>query len=191
MDKFFSNDTYFVDEKAFAVINEYKIYNTEGTQVGVARENGSAARVALSLVASKKNIPFKIDITDAEGHVVSTLTKGVTIFMPTIKMLDGQGQQIATIKQKFGLKPKFDITDMSGRAIGTIKGDFVAWNFTILDAIGNEVGAISKKYNGLGREMFTTADKYVVTVSPSLNDEVLRPTIISIAAGLDMILKED
>ncbi len=191
MDKFFSNDTYFVDEKAFTVINEYKIYNTEGTQVGVARENGSAARVALSLVASKKNIPFKIDITDAEGHVVSTLTKGVTIFMPTIKMLDGQGQQIATIKQKFGLKPKFDITDMSGRAIGTIKGDFVAWNFTILDAIGNEVGTISKKYNGLGREMFTTADKYVVTVSPSLNDEVLRSTIISIAAGLDMILKED
>lgn len=191
MDKFFCNDTYFVDEKAFTIINEYKIYNQQGVQMGVARENKTLLRMILSLFAGKKNLPFTIELTDADGRIVSSLVKGVTLFLPSIKMHNAQGQHIATIKQKFGLKPRFDITDVMGNNIGTIQGDFVAWNYVVTDTVGNQVGTISKKYNGLGKEMFTTADKYVVSISPALNDEVLRPTLISIAAGLDMILKEN
>lgn len=191
MDNFFSNDTYFIDEKAFTIINEYKIYNTTGAQIGVARENRTTARIILSLFVGKKYLPFTIDLVDAQGRVVSSLVKGVSVFLSTIKMLDARGLHIATIKQKFGLTPKFEITDISGRLLGSIKGDFVAWNYIISDASGAQVGTISKKFSGIGREIFTTADKYIVSVDPSLTDEVLRSTIISIAAGLDMILKEN
>lgn len=191
MNNFFNNDTYLVDEKAFTIINEYKMYDAQGVQLGVARENRTLLRIILSLFVSKKNLPFNIELTNTNGNIVSSITKSFTLFMPTLKMHDDKGFHIATIKQKFGLKPRFDILDVTGNNIGSIMGDFVAWNFSIIDSTGADVGSISKKYNGLGKELFTTADKYVVSVSPQLTDEVLRSTIITIACALDMIMKEN
>lgn len=191
MDSFFLNNSLFVDEKVTIMRNEYKIYDSQGVQIGVCKEKRSIASMALSMLASKDVMPFRLELSDARGNVIATLSKGVTLFMSTLKMHDARGVHISTVKQKFGLTPRFEIMGVNGNKLGEIKGDFLAWDFVIYDGNGNNIGAINKKMGSLVREMFTTADKYNVFVSPDLNDEVLRQTILTIASGLDMIFKEN
>lgn len=88
------------------------------------------------------------------------------------------------------LKPKFTILNNMGQEIATIKGDWKAWNFEITDAAGQQIGTVDKKWNGMAKELFTTADKYAVNIEPSVTDENTRIAIASVAAAIDMILKE-
>ena len=88
------------------------------------------------------------------------------------------------------LKPKFTLLDNLGHEIATIKGDWKAWNFEITDAAGQKIGTIDKKWNGLAKEMFTTADKYAVNIESNLADGNTRVAVASVAAAIDMILKE-
>ena len=122
---------------------------------------------------------------------VAQLKRGLTLFMSKVQIFNEAGASIGSFKQKFTLlKPKFTLMNNLGQEIATIKGDWKAWNFEITDASGQIVGSIGKKWNGLGKELFTTADKYAVNIEPSLTDETTRIAVSSVAAAIDMILKE-
>ncbi|MDP3104212.1 MAG: phospholipid scramblase-related protein [Candidatus Methanoperedens sp.] len=49
---------------------------------------------------------------------------------------------------------------------------------------------MTKKWAGLGKELFTTADNYVVDMSPQASDETLKKLVLSAAFCVDMVLKE-
>jgi len=94
-------------------------------------------------------------------------------------------------KQKFKLfKPTFTIFDEQGQQIAIISGDWKAWNFMITTNDNQQIGTISKKWNGILKEAFTTADKYIVSVSPELKVDIVKTIIISAAITIDMVLKE-
>ena len=65
-----------------------------------------------------------------------------------------------------------------------------AWNFNIQDAQGAEVARITKTWEGLAKTMFTTADNYVVQISPALQDP-LRSLVVASALSIDTALKQD
>jgi len=193
MDKFFSNNTFVINEKVqvFKFRNGYQVLDTEGNSIGYIQENMPTSRVWLSLVISKKNLPMAFEVRNSEGKVVSSLTRGWTLFMSKMKVLGEDGQVVASINQKFGLKPKFEIYDTNNSLLAHIQGNWTAWNFNITDASGAVIGTISKKFNGLAKEIFTDADKYVVNIEPSVTNEAQRIAIATVAAAIDMILKEN
>lgn len=63
-------------------------------------------------------------------------------------------------------------------------------NFEITDTAGQKIGTIDMKWNGMAKELFTTANKYAVKIKPSVNDENPRVAVASVAATIDVILKE-
>jgi hypothetical protein len=65
-----------------------------------------------------------------------------------------------------------------------------AWDFGIEDATGAAVGRITKKWAGLLKEGFTTADNYVLEISGQVSHE-LRLMMLGSAAGVDLALKQD
>jgi len=65
-----------------------------------------------------------------------------------------------------------------------------AWNFAIVDGGGAEVGRITKTWEGLAKTLFTTADDYLVEISPSLGG-ALRLLAFASAVGIDTALKQD
>jgi len=70
-----------------------------------------------------------------------------------------------------------------------VQGNWVGWTFKFLDRDQNEIGTITKKWAGVGKEMFTSADNYMI----ALNDEPSpAKAILMLAAGLavDIIYKE-
>ena len=193
MDKFFSNNTFVIDEKiaAFKLSNAYKVYNGEGQEIGAIQEHKPLTYILLDFMLPKSMVPFELNILNIDGKRIAQLKRGLTLFMSKVQIFNETGASIGSFKQKFTLmKPKFSLMDNLGHEIATIKGDWKAWNFEITDAAGQVVGSIGKKWNGLGKELFTTADKYAVSIEPLLTDETTRIAVASVAAAIDMILKE-
>ena len=75
--------------------------------------------------------------------------------------------------------------------VAEIKGDWKGWNFRFLTPEGNEIGKVTKKWAGLGKELFTSADNYIIALNETA---AIRPDAapLLLAAGLaiDTVFKE-
>ncbi|MDR1439780.1 MAG: hypothetical protein LBJ10_07150 [Clostridiales bacterium] len=191
---------YVIDEKvsAFKFTNAYKVFDSSGAQIGAVEQqkvSGGAKAARLLLGSSMKALQaFKLDIKDLNGAILAGVERrGMSSGLRGIREIniyDGTGRSIGAIKTLFSmLKPKMEIMSPAGEAIGRIQGDWKGWNFTIADASGAEIGTVSKKWNGAMKELFTTADKYRVSLSPRAVG-VYRVAIVAAAITIDMVLKE-
>ncbi|MCZ4245064.1 LURP-one-related/scramblase family protein [Pedobacter punctiformis] len=191
---FFLSDEYFIDEKVnfLKFANEYKVYNDQGAQIGIIKQRISGWHKALTLLINKAMMPFKLEITDANNQLQATISRGWTFWMSKITVTDPMGVEVGIIKQKFKFfKPTFTISDpATGANIAQISGDWKAWNFTITNNTGAEMGKISKKWGGALKEVFTTADKYNVSIDPNYAENNQKVAIVATAITIDMVLKE-
>ncbi|MBJ7509274.1 MAG: scramblase, partial [Ilumatobacteraceae bacterium] len=65
-----------------------------------------------------------------------------------------------------------------------------AWNFRIEDASGTEVARITKKFEGIAKTLFTTADNYVLNIHRPL-EQPLISLVVAAALSIDTALKQD
>jgi uncharacterized protein YxjI len=189
---FFETNTFFIDEKVgfFKFTNAYKVYDTEG-EIGLITQKLTTGQKMLRLLLKKAMLPFKLEIIDLEGEVLVSMQRGWTFWMSKITLTDSKGDLLGSIKQKFVFfKPTFKILDEAGLEIATISGDWKGWNFLIVDTAGNTIGTITKKWNGILKEAFTPADKYVVDIVPEYAEDKKKMAIVSCAVTIDMVLKE-
>jgi Scramblase len=71
----------------------------------------------------------------------------------------------------------------SEEVLGSIDAEnWRSWDFAIHDVTGNEVGRITKKWAGILREGFTTADHYGLHISGDVSGR-LRTLTVASAAG--------
>ena len=190
---FFDANSFFIDEKVnlFKFENQYNVFNDKGENVGAIKQKLSTGQKALRLLVKKPMLPFLLEIQNAEGGVEATISRGWTFWMSKITIADPNGAVLGTIKQKFKFfKPTFLIYSPAEVLIAEITGDWKAWNFTIQDAKGAQIGVISKKWAGALKEIFTTADKYNVMISPDYLDRESKIAILAGAITIDMVLKE-
>jgi uncharacterized protein YxjI len=70
----------------------------------------------------------------------------------------------------------------------------LAWDFTFFQMTSRgeeEVARIGKVWAGLAKELFTTADNYVLGMNPALGAEnPLRMMILAAVVCVDMVFKE-
>lgn len=190
---FFESNTYFIDEKVqfFKFENAYQVYNDKGESIGSIKQKLTAGQKVLRLLLNKAMLPFLFEIRNSNDELEASISRGWTFLMSQIVIKNAQGNTIGTIKQKFKLfKPSFKIFDAVENLIAEISGDWKAWNFTITDTSENQIGSISKKWAGAMKEIFTSADKYNVTIDPSYSNLQNKIAILSGAITIDMVLKE-
>ena len=194
MSNFFEGNNYFIDEKVgmFKMANEYRVYNENGDHIGAVKQKLSAGAIALRLFLNKQMLPFTLDIENANGGVEATISRGWTFWMSKINIKDGNGNPIGEVKQKFKFfKPTFLINDTAGSNVAQITGDWSAWDFNIADSSNNQIGTINKKWNGALKEIFTTADKYVVSINPNYTARESKMAVLATAITIEMVLKEN
>jgi len=190
---FFLGNTYFIDEKVqfLKFHNHYKVYDKDGMQIGSVVQRVSGWHKFLRLFLNKAMFPFMLEIIDNNEQVLLSIHRGWTFWMSKITIVKNDGTTIGFIRQKFKLlKPAFRIFDQNESEIGMITGDWKAWNFSIKDNNGNEIGTINKKWAGMAKEFFTTADKYNVSINPSYAEDTNKINIVATAIIIDMVLKE-
>lgn len=191
--KFFEGNEYFIDEKVnlLKFENEYKVYDGGGQQIGSVMQKISMGQKFLRLLINKKMMPFHLEIVDINGNIQATISRGWTFWMSKIQVHDSLGMHLGTIKQKFTfLKPSFQIFGSMENKIAEISGDWAAWSFSIKDQNGIEIGNIDKKWAGAMKEIFTSADKYNVSIVPAVLEDRNKIVIVATAITIDMVLKE-
>ena len=190
---FFDTNSYFIDEKVnfFKFENTYQIYNDKGENIGVIKQRLSTGQKLLRMLLNKAMLPFLLEIKNSNDELEASISRGWTFFMSKIVIQDAQGNKIGTVQQKFKLfKPTFKILNASEVVIAEISGDWKAWNFVINDSSNNQIGSITKKWAGAMKELFTSADKYNVSIDANYSNKENKIAILSSAITIDMVLKE-
>ena len=190
--------TYFIREHVglMKLSDTYDILDPETQeQLGIAKEKPGALILVLRFLVNKRLLPTKVfvyaggDPEDATKLLFS-IKRGCTFLRSKVDICDSRGTVVGWFKSKvFSLGGAFYVFDAAGTQVAMVKGDWKGWNFRFLDKAENEIGTITKRWAGIGKELFTSADSYMI----ALNQE---PTpakaILLLAAGLavDTIYKE-
>jgi uncharacterized protein YxjI len=189
---FFTGSDFFIDEKimVFKFRNEYRIYDALANPIGGIVQKKIFSYKLLRIFFKKTILPFTFFIVDENHNTLITIKRGWTLILSRIVITDKDGSLLGYIRQKFRMiKPRFKIYDADRRLIAEINGDWKAWNFVITDKHHISIGAIDKQWNGIRRELFTTSDKYHVSVLPDISQRD-KKLIIATAVTIDRILKE-
>ena len=161
----------------------------DGHLVGLARENVSPLIKTLRFLVNKSLLPTRIDISEGEGKpALLVLRRNVGFLRKRVDVLDGQGTSLGFMKSKlFSLGGGFHVFSAAGKPFAEVKGDWKGWNFKLVDLAGRELGTVTKKWGGLGRELFTSADNYMVAVTGDLSGNAL---LLAASLAIDMVFKE-
>jgi uncharacterized protein YxjI len=174
--------------------DEYRIRDEEGNDIGFIGEEGqSALKKAARLVSDLDQFfTHRLSMHDRDGTKVVELLRPRKFMKSRVEITDGEGRPVGTILQKNVLgKKRFALEGASGEILGAINAEnWRAWDFAIEDATGAEVGRITKKWAGLLKEGFTTADNYMLGISGPVSPD-LRLMMLASAAGVDLALKQD
>lgn len=180
--------------KLIELTNEYAIRDEAGNQVGSIRQEGqSKLRKLARLVSSVDQfLTHRLSVYEADGTKLLELVRPRKLLKSSFNVTDGHGAPVGTIVQENVVgKKRFAMKGQAGEALGSIDAqNWRAWNFKIHDAAGLEVGRITKKWAGLGKELFTSADNYVIEIDPAAQGP-LRLMALASASAVDTALKQD
>lgn len=139
----------------------------------------------------KRYTPFEIELRTPEGEVLLTVRRGISVFLSKVEVSDADGQHIGSFKQKLlSIGGAFKVLDAGDNEICALKGKWTGWDFRFM-AGDNELAHVTKKWAGLGKEMFSSADNYVLSISESVPPgSPGRKLILAAVMCIDMVLKE-
>jgi uncharacterized protein YxjI len=139
----------------------------------------------------KRLTPFHVEIKSAKGEPVLEVKRGISIFLSTVEVFDENHHLVGRFKQKFfSIGGKFDVLDAQDNVVCTLKGKWTSWDFRFMQG-NTELAHVTKKWAGIGRELFTTADNYILSVNDTVKQEDnVRILIMAAVMCIDMVLKE-
>lgn len=190
-----NKNLFFVKEHVglFKASNSFDIYDplTKEHMLQCREENLGFFTRLLRFTDYKRMTPFDIDIKTLNGQKVVSVRRGVSLFFSTVTVYDDNGTVLGKFKQKLSLGGKFELLDASDRPLCMLKGKWTSWDFKFLSSDNKEFATVTKKWGGLGKELFTSADNYVLQISPDVpENHPLRKLILAAVMCIDLVLKE-
>jgi uncharacterized protein YxjI len=178
----------------FKAASNFDIYDPESKQIIMEcrEENLGFFTKLFRFTDYKRMTPFEIDIRATTGEKIITVRRGISWILSTVEVLDEKGTLIGKFKQKFfSIGGKFEVLDASERPLCMLKGKWTSWDFRFVAPDGKEFAHVSKKWAGLGKELFTSADNYILQISPEVpQNHPLRQLILAAVMCIDFVLKE-
>jgi uncharacterized protein YxjI len=194
MNSILRHNLFFVKEHVgmFKASTNYDIYDENKQLLLECREpNLGLFTKLLRFTDYKRMTPFEVIVTTPTGETVLTVRRGWTIFRSEVSVYDENEMLQGVFRQKMlSLGGKFDILDENNAVQCSVKGSWSSWDFSF-DKDGSQLAQVTKKWAGIGKEFFTTADNYVVSIDPTLSDKnETRLLILAAALCIDKVLKE-
>lgn len=193
---FFDRSTYFVREQIgrLKLKDTFDILDAETRQlIGYATEENPAWLNWTRLLLQKHRMPTTVVVRSlADNAPVLRLERGWRFLRSSIRIYDGQNELLGHLESKIlTLGGGFYVHDARGIRVAEIRGSWIGWDFKFLNAGGQVLGLITKKWAGVGRELFTTADNYLISLADG-NARQPATAALLLAAGLaiDTLYKE-
>lgn len=177
----------------FKAANNFDIYNpdTKELLMNCREEQLGFLTKMFRFTDYKRMTPFHIEIKSAKGEPVLEVKRGFSLFLSTVEVFDENHHLVGRFKQKFfSIGGKFDVLDAQDNVLCTLKGKWTSWDFKFMQGDA-ELAQVTKKWAGIGKELFTTADNYILSVNDSVKKEdTTRILIMAAVMCIDMVLKE-
>lgn len=177
----------------FKAANNYDICDPEtGDVIMLCREeNLGALTKFLRFTKYKRMTPFDIRITTPEGQQLVRVTRGLTFLRSKVTVLNGNDEVVGGFSQKLlAIGGAFDVLDQDDQVICSLKGKWTGWDFRFI-AGDTEFAHVTKKWAGIGKEFFTSADNYILKIADTVPpDNRVRLLILAAVMCIDMVLKE-
>lgn len=177
----------------FKAANNYDIHDPEtGAVVMHCREDnlGLLTKI-LRFTDFKRYTPFDIRVSTPHGQQVVRITRGLAFIRSHVLVLDENDQPLGGFKQKLlSIGGAFTVLDTDDREVCKLTGKWTSWDFRFT-AGETELAHVTKQWSGLGKELFTSADNYVLEISEAVPaDSRVRQLILAAVMCIDMVLKE-
>ncbi len=196
MNNILNKNLFFVKEhvKIFKAANSFDIFDPDTKQIVLEcrEENLGFFTKMIRFTDYKRMTPFNMVIKATSGQKIVTVRRGVSFFRSTVEVLNEQDALIGKFKQHFfSIGGKFEVLDQNERSLCMLKGTWTSWDFKFISNDGKEFATVTKKWNGLGKELFTSADNYILQINSEVPaDHPLRELILAAVMCIDLVLKE-
>lgn len=134
--------------------------------------------------------PFTMHVSGLDGGpAVLRLERPWRLFLSRVEVWDADGRLVGVVRQRFTwLRRRLDLEGPGGRTLARVVGPLLhPWTFVVEqgpEGAGREVGRIEKRWSGLGRELFTDADTYLLAFPPDAG-ALLRRLLLAAAILVD------
>lgn len=141
-------------QRFFSWFDSYDIYDGQGNTV--------------FSVEGKMSWGHCLHIHDRNGEHIATVKRRVMTFLPRFELYEGE-RYVGCISKEFSFfRPSFTV-ECNG---WSVSGDFMEWDYQIVDAAGDVVATVSK-------ELFQMTDTYVIDVNDP--EEALHALMVVLA----------
>ena len=178
---------------AFRAANNFDIHDpATGEIVLLCREDSLGLLTRLLRFSDYKTLtPFDVTVRTADGTLVLRVKRGVSFWRSKVQVEDGAGVLLGTFRQRMlSIGGAFDVLDPQGVLVCSLKGSWTGWDFRFNSDAG-ELAHVTKRWAGIGREFFTSADNYMLSIAASVPPTSrARALILAAVLCIDMVLKE-
>lgn len=187
--------TYLVKERVGwgRLTDVYDLFDAESNaKVGEAVEEIPTWSKLARLVVNKRLLPTTVAFyEDGHDQPVMTIRRGVGFLRTRVTVANAEGQTIGYFKSKlFALGGGFFVYFPDDSQFADVKGDWKGWNFKFLADDGHMLGTVAKKWAGLGKEFFTSADNYVISVEDHALGDDAAALMLAAGIAIDTVFKE-
>ena len=196
MKKLLQKNTFLFKEQLglFKASNNYDVYDPQTEEIILhCREknlNPLYKIIRLLIKDLKSMTPFEIEISGLDGIKIIKVKKKLSLVLPKIEVFDESDKLIGFIKLNLFQLNNFEVFDYKGNLVSKLKGSLIGWNFKFLKD-ENTIATVTKKWSGIGKEMFTSADNYILEIKDTVDKaDPLRLLIFAAVICIDMVLKE-
>ena len=174
----------------------YEIFDGDsGALIGTAVETIGGLNKMLRWVISKALMPTRFEIREKpDDALVFVIRRGAYIFRSRVEVLNADGELIGFFKSKIlTIGGGFHVYDKDGNHFAEVKGNLIGFNYRIRTPDkAVELGTVTKKWGGAVRELFTSADSYMVDIADDLKDQpVAKMLTLATVLAIDMIFKSE
>ena len=195
MNPVLNKNLFFVKEHVgmFKAANNFDILDPDTQQIMMTcrEDNLGFFTKMFRFTDYKRMTPFEIKVKTNDGADVLTVKRGTTFWMSKVEVYNERQELVGLFKQQFfSIGGKFNVLSPDGNELCKLKGKWTSWDFKFVkDDV--EFANVSKQWAGLGKELFTSADNYMLSISEQVPaDNPLRILILAAVLCIDMVLKE-
>jgi len=174
--------------------DRYDIVDPEnGRIVAYAKESISTGLKLLRLLFGKSLFPTTLVLYDEEsGQALYKLVKSFSFIRSKASVQEADGREIGYfVSRFFSIGGRLDVFSANGKKMADLKGNWTGWEFAFSSGSGVELGRVSRRWGGFARELFTSADDYLVLIREDLRSNTdLSALILMAALAVDVIYKE-
>lgn len=177
----------------FKAANNFDIYDPENGQLIMECREPTLGWITklLRFTDYKRMTPFDVQIRTPDGQRIVRIKRGISLFLSKVEVRDENNVFIGGFKQRFlSIGGRFDVVDKDDVQICQLSGKWTGWDFYFKQG-DKQFAHVSKKWAGIGKELFSSADNYILEISDQVGQgEDVRKLILAAVMCIDMVLKE-